>query len=498
MRKRRTLLVATAGVAVLLPQGAVAAHPPTATAPREISSADPLPTAADPNHCGSAQGVGANDRHNWEQESTMAVNPQDSSAMVVAWMQDWSDAIAVASSVDGGSHWAEVVPPSSICTPGGLSTYDGGAADPGLAWGAPFGTATRGVVYMSCLVASKAVAGATPQLAEVVDTSLDGGRTWNAPAIVDHALAPEYVDGSSLIADPTRPGHAYLTWRRGDTTFATRGVWMSSTADGGAHWSTPLPITTTQFVAGNQLLVLNDGSLLALLSLVPEQPITPGVDDPHGPTTFWAMRSTDTGVTWSQPVQIHEADPDQVDLVGFSAAVGPDGTVHMAWEHAPSATTGPTELRYSRSTDGGTTWLPAPLAVATEPGPPETGAFDFVVASPPVAVSGDGTIGVMFYDHRRDPGNVPPKVTDLWLRSSANGGATWQEMHLAGPFDQTQAPSEDGALPGQGIGFLGDYQGLAPLAHGFDTSFVLAQPLGGADFSLRFPPTDVFFARVSS
>jgi hypothetical protein len=38
-----------------------------------------------------------------------------------------------------------------------------------------------------------------------------------------------------------------------------------------------------------------------------------------------------------------------------------------------------------------------------------------------LAINADGTVGVAFYDHRHDPGNEPPRVTDYWFRSSRQG-----------------------------------------------------------------------------
>ncbi len=106
-------------------------------------------------------------------------------------------------------------------------------------------------------------------------------------------------------------------------------------------------------------------------------------------------------------------------------------------------------------------------------------------------------MGIAFYDHRNDKANNPPKDTDYWLRTSHDGGATWQETLLAGSFDETTAPSTDTTgLPG-GPGFVGDYQGPAALDNGFAASFALAAPLPGANFKLANPPTDVFFSRIA-
>jgi hypothetical protein len=44
-------------------------------------------------------------------------------------------------------------------------------------------------------------------------------------------------------------------------------------------------------------------------------------------------------------------------------------------------------------------------------------------------------------------------LTDYWRIVSHNGGRTFRESHLAGPFDMRTAPNAAGF-------FLGDYEGL--------------------------------------
>ena len=74
-------------------------------------------------------------------------------------------------------------------------------------------------------------------------------------------------------------------------------------------------------------------------------------------------------------------------------------------------------------------------------------------------------------------------TTDHWIVHSHDGGATWSEDHLGGPFDMHQAPYARGY-------FVGDYQGLDSQGSLFRALFTLASPSTGV-----FPnpnPTDEF------
>jgi len=106
----------------------------------------------------------------------------------------------------------------------------------------------------------------------------------------------------------------------------------------------------------------------------------------------------------------------------------------------------------SKSTDGGRNWT-RPNVVDTAPA--GVSAFNGTVA-----VTGDGTVAVLWYDFREND-SAPGLPTDVFLRHSHDGGATFVgAQKLAGPFDMEAAPLSFGAGFFRGY-FLGDYQGLA-------------------------------------
>ncbi len=109
------------------------------------------------------------------------------------------------------------------------------------------------------------------------------------------------------------------------------------------------------------------------------------------------------------------------------------------------------DIALSKSTDGGRTWSAAVKVNATPAG---VAAF-----TPTVRVAADGTVAVTYYDFRNNTAD-PGLPTDYWIIHSHDGGETWAEEHVAGPFDMDTAPLARGR-------FLGDYQGLTNVGNVF-------------------------------
>jgi hypothetical protein len=107
-------------------------------------------------------------------------------------------------------------------------------------------------------------------------------------------------------------------------------------------------------------------------------------------------------------------------------------------------------------------------------------AFAF---EPAIAVDGHGTVGVIWYDLRNDRPGDARTTADVWFASSEDQGATWRQIHVAGPTDlRTAAPDV--------LNRVGEYQGMAGLPHGFAAVFTLASP------QAYNGPTDIFFAGI--
>jgi hypothetical protein len=475
MLTRKSAVIGALLVALIAPSTAEARGAPAMQVHR-VSGGDPLPPAGDPRACGSPAPY-----QGWEQETALAVDPANHNNVATAWIQDWADAIVVGYSADAGRTWGTAVPPTTFCTHG-LPLY-GSAFDEALSFGPAYppvpGAAST--LYMSSNIAGN-------YMSAVVNVSPDSGRSWGPPVILDTTMPPMYIDGTDILADPGRAGRVWALWRKGNVDGSLRKQYVARSDDGGASWSAAVAIPSQALQGNGQLLIMPDGSLVDIYGEIPL-----GVTPAHivGPTVAKSTRSMDLGATWSTPVTIATADTAR--MVGVSAAAGIDGSVYVAWQTTSSTATS-MAVMVSRSRDGGRTWQRRPSTVAAEPGRPECDGLGSPLSDPAIAVGADGTVGVAFYDHRHNVSTTnPPTITDYWLRTSIDGGEDWDEQHVAGPFDQTVAPSNDGSLHGDSghYGFLGDYWQMQAIDGGFGLSFVLTN--AGAPGN----PTDTYFATVS-
>jgi BNR repeat-like domain len=428
-----------------------------------LSKASPFP-----GPCG-AEAIAERDA---EVEVSIAADPRSPRRIVVAWMQDDGRSNLVMASRDGGRTWTRVfVPGLTDCTGGTVSA----AADPWLSF------APDGKLLLSSGIANlPQLPGPTfrPQPSQVVSRSGDGGLSWSLPATVQFEPGM-YSDKSAVTADPFRRGRAYDVWDvRTGPEVDTASAWFSRSSDGGRTWSPPRLVYDPgkEHVAPlvTEIAVLPHRVLLDVMQVTNSTANTSDV---------MAARSVDDGRTWSRPVLIARGSGnvpiDQDTGTGvlavpmISVTVGPDGVPTVAWNDIASPHA--SRILASRSRDGGRSWS-RPVTVSRVRG-------QAIQAS--VAAAGDGTLGITWYDDRRDPGGSAAWEFDVWFAFSRDSGRSWRRMHLAGPFDMNRAQAIGGIARR-----IGDYQSLAGLPHGFVAAFTQAPP------QAKIGASDVFFAKV--
>lgn len=416
--------------------------------PKVISRDTPLPKRCD----GRRQ----------ETDTMLAADTADGRHLVATWDVDAHRSNVTAVSRNSGKTWKIArVPGISKCT-GGVSDQ---VVDPFVAIGA------GGRALFTSLPLS--VSGF------LTNRSGSGGSTWSAPSVADPS-AGFTDDLPSLVAHPTDPMRAFLTWSHFDYTgnVQTGGdARFAGSTDGGATWGAPVEIRSSppgKAIVESRLRLLPDQTLLDVFGEPPAQPLT-AVEQ------MYSTRSSDSGQTWSPPVRIGQMaqnpirDPDSRKPIYafcclFSFATRGQNA-YLAFTKVAGVDSG--KVFVAHSANGGQSWG-KPRAVTS---------IRAQTLIPTVAVADDGTVGITWYDFRHDKRHDKPLTTDYWFAYSRDRAKHWHRSHLGGPFDLRSSPRKDRPV--------GVYEGLTGLKHGFATTFIQAKPKAklGAD--------DVFFARLA-
>ncbi len=379
-------------------------------------------------------------------------------------------------SFDGGRSWLNGQVPN-----GGFSH----TSDPAVGFDT-LGNLFYGVVAFDLGLGGTALGGAIQ-----VSRSTDGGRTFEAPVIVERSTAGTIEEDKPYLVVDTNPNSPfrdsiYVTWTR--FHFSSTGkylespIFFSTSRDGGLSWSAPKEISGTNSgvctFSGTPLsfdgrckedqfsspVVAPDGTIF--VAFENEQ----AINDGQFRDQYLVVKSTDGGVTWSAPVRasdiIHDGVSDYpINIVGRQTLSNSQFRVNSAGNLAVDVTNGElvvvwsdnrkgtaantnTSILMARSSDGGNAWG-APITVSAA-------ANDQFY--PWAAFAPDGTLNVAFFDRSFDPANSKYGIT---LARLAPQGKKFASQRVdTGLSDPNHARWFSGATGGKTL-FLGDYNGLA-------------------------------------
>jgi hypothetical protein len=144
--------------------------------------------------------------------------------------------------------------------------------------------------------------------------------------------------------------------------------------------------------------------------------------DPADSSIIVFSKSTDQGLTWSEPMRISTWAGDCLDddntVEGAFPAVGPGGQIYVVW-------TGPKGLVFQESLDGGLTWLAEEKSIAKQVGGWTLDIPGIQRANGLPILKSDTKSGKLYLnwcDQRNGEDN-----TDIFLAISDDGGVSWGE-----------------------------------------------------------------------
>ncbi|GEM_PF-1375574 len=405
-----------------------------------------------------------------KQETWIAINPKDPNNVVVGAkdLNPESSAQCVwnglAVTHDGGKTWKDVVIGGKYADRDPTSPYYGYACntDPDFQFTSD-GALHYGVeMYGFGSKDANGLLGGTPAagLADgfkiLLATSHDGGDTW--PDVITYQ--PDILvttDYSRMTIDPVSQA---IIEAIGSDGGGRCHVLVSK--DGGKTAQPVVEVQTPDGApcnsgAGTAIAVSPKGVVTLIGGQVGSQ------GDPVGATGGGGtdaqpivVRSTDDGMTWLdenpgfkfKPIAPFKESKYRVGSVvelAYDLTSGPNkGTLYASYA---AADRDEADIFVRSSKDDGKTWSDPVLVNDDGPGPHQWMSN--------VAVAGDGSVHVFFFDKRYDPNHV---LIDLVHAVSFDGGKTWAN-------ERVSSVSFDGNLGKhqEGFPFIGDYIGVACL-----------------------------------
>ncbi len=242
----------------------------------------------------------------------------------------------------------------------------------------------------------------------LLQVSHDGGSTFTAPVPMTVSSAVQFDPQVKVNA----LGYVFVSYLFGKVTVVQRST------DHGTTWTNPVVVN----VGIRQGPTDKDG--LA----VDGRYVYVGFDVSVGSgNRFYVAVSADYGNTFT--VSMMNNTYMGVVLNG-GAAVGPDGSVYLAWEaiHQGGNALGPQDELVTASHDHGATWSLSFVDRNLPPGPDCSYAscgYDFLGTGSAIAVDGSGAVYVLYNAPLYYRG--PPYI---WMSRSTDGGQTWSPRQM--------------------------------------------------------------------
>jgi hypothetical protein len=336
-------------------------------------------------------------------------------------------------STDGGATWgAPGFLPGMTFSSGASSPYER-VSDPSVAFDAAHGT---------WLISSIPLLPSLDVPTVFVNRSTNGGQTWTTPVSIPPPAGKKVnLDKNWTVCDNTSSrfrGHCYTeldNFAAGDLEL------MSTSTNGGASWSVPIPTAGNDKGLGGQPVVQPNGTVV-----VPFESLNGKIE---------AFRSTDGGASWTKgeavaSVRFHGVAGGLRTSPLPTAEVDGSGNVYVAWEDCRfRARCTANDIVFSRSSDGVHWTDPARVPID----PVTSGADHFIpglAVNPATSGAGaDLALTYYFYPNAACGGACRLEVGYI---SSPDGGAHWgAPTQLAGPMALSEI-----ALTSQGP-MVGDY-----------------------------------------
>jgi hypothetical protein len=312
-----------------------------------------------------------------------------------------------ATSSDSGATWHNGFLPGTtvFATPAG--TYDR-VSDPTVVYDAAH------KLWMIASLAISNVGGSPQGVAVIVNTSSDGGLTWNAPVAAATANG-SFFDKDWIVCDNTATspyyGHCYIEW---DIASNNDLVQMSMSSDGGSAWGAAQATADSATGLGGQPLVQPNGTVIVPFLSIGQ--------------TIASFTSTDGGASWGSSVTISSQTNFQEAGIRTeplpTAAIDGAGTVYVVWQDCRfESGCSANDLVMSTSSDG-TNWSAAQDIPADAVG---SGVDHFIpgLGIDPATSGSSAHLALAYYFYPNAACSASTCQLEVGFVTSVNGGSSW-------------------------------------------------------------------------
>ncbi|MCX6667835.1 MAG: DUF2341 domain-containing protein [Euryarchaeota archaeon] len=217
-----------------------------------------------------------------------------------------------------------------------------------------------------------------------------------------------YNDGRKIVRGSDGTLYAIYRYKLagGTTTTGWNNIRFAKSTDNGVSWSYVNITASTAYAQNYPSIAINstgglhivwDGGVSSATALIRE------------------IHSSDGGATWTSPVTVSGPYTTRAQNVP-SIAIDSNDNMYVVWYGGNQATAN-TQIRFSKSTNGGTTWS-APTNITTS-----IGATYYLQQYPSIAIDNSNNLYVVW--NGRYSGASPGSLYHIRFSKSTNGGTTW-------------------------------------------------------------------------
>jgi hypothetical protein len=217
--------------------------------------------------------------------------------------------------------------------------------------------------------------------------SANGGATWTTKRLTYNLGGSSYP---AVAVDPSNNIH--VVWH--DTTPGSADIYYKKSTDGGTTWTTKR-LTYNLGYSSRTAIAADSNSHIHVV----------WQDNIPGKFEIFYKKSTTAGSTWTTKRLTYTSNDQYYPAI----AADSNNHLHVVWY---DSSPGKFEIKYKKSTNGGTTWTTKRLTY--NPG---------LANSPAIAIGSNDHLHVVWYDST--PGNG-----EIYYKKSTDSGTTWTTKRL--------------------------------------------------------------------